>query len=264
MACAASATISGVRLPAMPSAPPTMFCTAAVAINVRGHRQLAAMPASRWDSATPSVSIVIAYLLTVYGAWSRSQRRSMFSGGDSVRHVRVRAGAEVGQCGAGQQERAARVDVEHQVIALGRQLADVLQRDRRCVVDDDVDGTEAAHGGLDGAGDRLVVADVAEQRQGWPPAASISSAAVWIVPGRRGSGVSVFAISATFAPSRAARTAIASPIPRLPPDMRMVRPASVPSATARILPRRPDQRRSRCTGSRSFGRGSDDQSIGIS
>ena len=34
----------------------------------------------------------------------------------------------------------------------------------------------------------------------------------------------VFAISATFAPSRAARTVIARPIPRLPPDMNMTRP----------------------------------------
>ena len=61
-----------------------MFCTAAVAIRVRGHRQFAAMPSSRRRSATPSVSIVMAYLLTVYGAWSRSHVRSMFSGGDSV------------------------------------------------------------------------------------------------------------------------------------------------------------------------------------
>jgi hypothetical protein len=34
------------------------------------------------------------------------------------------------------------------------------------------------------------------------------------------------ASSATFAPSRAARRAIARPMPRLPPDIRMVRPAS--------------------------------------
>ena len=56
-----------------------------------------------------------------------------------------------------------------------------------------------------------------------PPADSISSAAVWIVPGSFGCGSAVFASSATLAPSRAARTAIASPMPRLPPDMIIVR-----------------------------------------
>ena len=45
---------------------------------VRGHRQLPAMPSARRDSATPSVSIVIAYLLTVYGACAASHLRSMF------------------------------------------------------------------------------------------------------------------------------------------------------------------------------------------
>jgi hypothetical protein len=58
-----------------------------------------------------------------------------------------------------------------------------------------------------------------------PPAASISSAAVKTVPGSFGWGSAVFAISATLAPSRAARTAIARPIPRLPPDMNMTRPS---------------------------------------
>ena len=58
-----------------------------------------------------------------------------------------------------------------------------------------------------------------------PPAFSISSAAVKIVPGRRGSGVTVLAAMAMFAPSRAARSAIASPIPRLAPVTKSVFPA---------------------------------------
>src|SRR3954447_9838072 len=66
-----------------------------------------------------------------------------------------------------------------------------------------------------------------------PPAASISSAALKIVPGSFGCGSAVFAIRATFAPSRAARSAIARPIPRLPPDMNIVRPPR--SLTARSL-----------------------------
>ena len=50
-----------------------------------------------------------------------------------------------------------------------------------------------------------------------PPAFSISSAAVKIVPGRRGSGFTVLAAMATLAPSRAARSAMARPMPRLAP-----------------------------------------------
>ena len=64
----------------------------------------------------------------------------------------------------------------------------------------------------------------------FPPASSISSAAVKTVPGSFGCGSAVFAISATFAPSAAIRFAIARPMPRLPPDTTTVRPASSPSA----------------------------------
>ena len=61
----------------------------------------------------------------------------------------------------------------------------------------------------------------------WPPAASISAAAVWTVPASLGCGWSVLAISATLPPSAATRLAISRPMPRLAPEMNMVRPASV-------------------------------------
>src|SRR5215831_16660412 len=57
-----------------------------------------------------------------------------------------------------------------------------------------------------------------------PPAVSISAAAVWMVPGSLGCGVSVFAAIATLAPSRAARSATASPMPREAPVMKSVLP----------------------------------------
>ena len=60
-----------------------------------------------------------------------------------------------------------------------------------------------------------------------PPAASISSAAVKIVPGSLGWGSVVLAAIATLAPSRAARSAIALPMPRLAPVMKRVLPARV-------------------------------------
>src|SRR3981081_1262595 len=45
-----------------------------------------------------------------------------------------------------------------------------------------------------------------------------------MVPFSRGCGSAVFAAIATLAPSRAARNAIASPMPRLPPDTNSVLP----------------------------------------
>ena len=57
-----------------------------------------------------------------------------------------------------------------------------------------------------------------------PPASSISLAAVYTVPGSLGCGSAVLATSAMLAPSAAARLAIASPMPRLAPEMNMVFP----------------------------------------
>ena len=48
-----------------------------------------------------------------------------------------------------------------------------------------------------------------------------------MVPGSLGCGSAVFAAMATFAPSCAARKAIALPIPRLAPVMKRVFPANV-------------------------------------
>jgi len=55
-----------------------------------------------------------------------------------------------------------------------------------------------------------------------PPALAISSAAVKMVPGSLGCGVSVLAAITMLAPSRAARSAIASPMPRDAPVMKSV------------------------------------------
>ena len=54
-----------------------------------------------------------------------------------------------------------------------------------------------------------------------PPASTISSAAVYIVPGSLGCGSAVFAAIAIFAPSSAAFFTIARPIPLLPPDIKI-------------------------------------------
>ena len=59
-----------------------------------------------------------------------------------------------------------------------------------------------------------------------PPAFSISAAAVWMVPSSLGCGSTVLAAMATLAPSAAALSAIASPIPREPPVTKSVFPFS--------------------------------------
>src|SRR3982074_2267001 len=56
-----------------------------------------------------------------------------------------------------------------------------------------------------------------------------------MVPFSFGCGSAVFAAIATLAPSRAARSAIASPMPRLPPEMNSVLPLSVVMAQNSVL-----------------------------
>src|SRR5690606_38710179 len=67
-------------------------------------------------------------------------------------------------------------------------------------------------------------------------------AAVWIVPGRRGLGTSDLATMATLAPSRAARSAIARPMPREAPVMKRVLPARVAMVGAHPQWERPGPR----------------------
>src|SRR6516165_1867891 len=73
-----------------------------------------------------------------------------------------------------------------------------------------------------------------------PPAFTMSSAAVWMVPGSLGCGVAVLAAMAMLAPSRAARSAMASPMPRDAPVMNRVLPASGMNDLRGAAWRRPD------------------------
>ncbi|KAG0906055.1 hypothetical protein G6F31_021860 [Rhizopus arrhizus] len=63
----------------------------------------------------------------------------------------------------------------------------------------------------------------------WPPAAVTASAALWMVPGSFGFGTDDLAAMATLAPSRAARNAMARPMPREPPVMKSVLPCRLPT-----------------------------------
>lgn len=62
------------------------------------------------------------------------------------------------------------------------------------------------------------------QARHFPPASSTSLTTVYIVPGNFGCGLSVLAAITTLAPSLAAFSAIALPIPREAPVMKMVKP----------------------------------------
>ena len=65
IAYAASAMISGLRHCFMPSSPPRMFWIAEVAMAVRGHRQLKAIPLSLNSSAIDHAKTDMPYLASV-------------------------------------------------------------------------------------------------------------------------------------------------------------------------------------------------------
>ena len=79
---------------------------------------------------------------------------------------------------------------------------------------------------LEEAGVVTRVVDGRVHRLGLRPE-TLADAAEWIVPGSFGCASTVFAATATFAPSCAARIAIARPMPRDPPVMKSVRSSSV-------------------------------------
>ena len=156
-----------------------------------------------------------------------SQRRSVLSGGLSVSTC---AWSDARRCGSAARVSrigAARVDVEHQVVALGREVGDRREVDRRGVVDDDVDAAPALGGGGHEArrparrrGRRRRPAAPRRRPPRSPPRPCGSCRA------GAGAAVSVLASSAIRAPARAQATAMARPMPRLPPDITTTRPES--------------------------------------
>ena len=65
VAGAPASEISGVREAVITRSPPSRFCTAAVAMVVRGHSVFAAMPSPANSAARPSVASVIPYFASV-------------------------------------------------------------------------------------------------------------------------------------------------------------------------------------------------------
>jgi hypothetical protein len=79
--------------------------------------------------------------------------------------VRVVGLAQVREGRPGEDERPAHVDVEHEVEALGRDVRDRREVDRRGVVDDDVHAAPALDGLRDEGVDLRLVAHVADDGQ---------------------------------------------------------------------------------------------------
>src|ERR1019366_1830331 len=84
IAYAASAMIAGLRL-ALKIAAGKFTSIAAVAIVVRGHNELTAMPCSTSSADMPSVHMLMPYLDMVYAVWFLNHFASMLSGGERLR-----------------------------------------------------------------------------------------------------------------------------------------------------------------------------------
>src|SRR3546814_11701296 len=82
--CAASDMISGTRDAFITASPPTILI-AAVAIAVRGHSELTAIPSLRNSSAQPSVQRLMPYLAIEYATCGANHFLSIASGGDNLR-----------------------------------------------------------------------------------------------------------------------------------------------------------------------------------
>src|SRR5205085_11360189 len=98
MKYAASARMSGVRH--MLTSTPGIICSAAVAIAVRGHRLLTAMPYLANSPEWPSVHMLMPYLAIVYAVCGANQCCFIDSGGDMFTTCGLRpAAAAFFRCG---------------------------------------------------------------------------------------------------------------------------------------------------------------------
>ncbi|CAH0237079.1 hypothetical protein SRABI76_02905 [Microbacterium oxydans] len=88
--------MSAVRLAAITLSPPSRFCTAAVAIVVRGQSVFAAMPSRANSAARPRVTIVIPNFARVYPVCAPSHFGEGLSGGESERMCGFSASFRIG------------------------------------------------------------------------------------------------------------------------------------------------------------------------
>ncbi len=85
----------------MTLSPPSRFCTAAVAIVVRGHSVLAAIPSRANSAARPSVASVMPNFAKVYPVCAPSHFGLGFRGGERERMWGFSASFRIGTARAG-------------------------------------------------------------------------------------------------------------------------------------------------------------------
>ena len=224
---AASAYTSGLRAPgpsprrrragsAPPRWPPASAATACWT-RCRRSRSSSAIPKAHND--IPYLAIMYAVGLSHFGLQPDRRRQRQDVRVVPALHVRdARLRHRVG---------AAHLDAVHQVEPLERHLGDRAEVDRRGVVHADVDAAELFDGLGHRGGHRVAVADVADDRQRLP--AGLLDLLGGGVHRARQLGVRLGGLGDqrdVGAVGGAALLAIASPMPRLAPEMNMVLPGS--------------------------------------
>ena len=192
------------------------------------------MPADRSSSARPQHAEAHPHLRERVGEMRPVPLRVDAGGRGDHQNCEVRGLLQERQTGANTGERASRVDLMREIEPSHRGVARAGQADGARVVHEHVDPAEALDRLAYRRLDLRIVADIDGTGQPRPPADSISCTAVWIVPESFGCGATVLAAIATLAPSRAARSAIASPMPRLAPVTKRVLPPTIAHAVASL------------------------------
>jgi hypothetical protein len=141
--------------------------------------------------------------------------------------VRILGFQEMRQTFLRNQKGAARIDAIDQILALHRRVENCLKAHGARIIQADIDAAEPGNGRGNRRLNLFLVADIADKRLRFSAGFSISCGADAIVPGKDGCGSDVLAAMAMLAPSQAARSAMARPIPREPPLIKIVLPASV-------------------------------------
>ena len=123
------------------SSPPSRFCTAAVAMTVRGHSALTAIPFGRNSPARPSTTELGAKLCPIGGV----RREPLLLHIERRRdHEDVRIGRllQISNRPFRYHERTARIDLMHEIKAAHGDLRRGLKLEGACIIDHDIDAAE--------------------------------------------------------------------------------------------------------------------------